>query len=158
MLPSIIGTTYFKRFAHENRISRKLLMATFAMSLLSMAGFIILIYPVVNVLYDNRYSDVALFACFLSVGFTFHGLGDVFNRFLGAHGQGKSLRNGAFISGAIALIGYTLGVYYLDIWGAIVTKVLASLIYFVSMAVYYICFIKTKTVQNTHSGFRQITK
>lgn len=144
MLPSIIGTTFFKSFAHENSISRKILIATFSMALISMIGFAILIYPVVGFLYDNRYSDVSLFACILSIGFTFHGLGDVFNRFLGAHGQGKSLRNGAFISGGIALIGYTIGVYYLGIWGAIITRIMTSLAYFVSMSVFYYCYIKKK--------------
>lgn len=142
MLPSIIGTTYFKRFAHENSISRKILLSTFSMALLSMIGFVILIYPIVGILYDDRYSDVALFACILAIGFTFHGLGDVFNRFLGAHGQGKPLRNGAFISGIIALLGFTIGVYFFGIWGAIITKILASLAYFASMLAFYICFIK----------------
>lgn len=142
MLPNIIGTTYFKRFAHEESISRKILVSTFAMSLLSLICFIILIYPVVGILYDNRYSKVALFACILSIGFTFHGLGDVFNRFLGAHGQGRSLRNGAFISGIIALIGFTLGVYYFGIWGAIITKIFASMAYFISMLTYYLIFVK----------------
>lgn len=142
MLPSIIGTTYFKRFAHENSISRKILIYTFSMALLSMIGFAILIYPVVEILYDERYSDVALFACILAIGFTFHGLGDVFNRFLGAHGQGKSLRNGAFITGAIALCGYTIGVYYFGIWGAIITKILSSMAYFCSMVLFYIKFVK----------------
>lgn len=144
LLPSIIGTTYFKRFAHVDSISRKILISTFSMALLSMIGFILLIYPVVGFLYDDRYSDVALFACILSVGFTFHGLGDVFNRFLGAHGQGKPLRNGAFISGFIALLGFTIGVYYFGIWGAIFTKIAASLAYFVSMSVFYLLFTKNK--------------
>ena len=142
MLPSIIGTTYFKRFAHEICISHKILVSTISMALFSLIGFVILIYPVVGFLYDERYSEVALFGCILSIGFTFHGLGDVFNRFLGAHGQGTSLRNGAFISGFIALVGYTLGVYYFGIWGAIITKISASITYFVSMTVFYICFIK----------------
>lgn len=142
MLPSIIGTTYFKHFAHEESISRKILVTTFAMSLLSLIGFVILIYPIVGILYDERYSDVALYACILSIGFTFHGLGDVFNRFLGAHGQGKPLRNGAFISGAIALLGFTFGVYFFGIWGAIITKISASLAYFISMVVFYFSFVK----------------
>ncbi len=142
LLPSIIGTTYFKRFAHENCISHKVLISTFSMSLLSLTGFVILVYPVIRILYDDRYADVALFASVLSVGFTFHGLGDVFNRFLGAHGQGKPLRNGAFISGAIALIGFTIGVYYFGIWGAIVTKIVASLAYFASMIMFYLTYTK----------------
>lgn len=142
LLPSVIGTTYFKRFAHEDCISRKILLTTFSVSLVSLIGFVILIYPVVGLLYDDRYSSVALYACILSVGFTLRGLGDVFNRFLGAHGQGKLLRNGAFISGGIALIGYTIGVYYFGIWGAIVTKIAESLAYFSSMFVFYINYIK----------------
>ena len=140
MLPSIIGTTYFKSFAHDNCISRKVLTSTFLMSVISLVGFVALIYPIVGILYDERYAAVALYACILSIGFTFHGLGDMFNRFLGAHGKGTYLRNGAFIAGGISLLGYTIGVYYFDIWGAIVTKISASLAYFASMVVYYICF------------------
>ena len=143
MLPNIVGTTYFKSFAHENSISRKVLTSTFLISTASLVGFVVLIYPIVNILYDKRYADVALFACVLSIGFTFHGLGDVFNRFLGAHGQGTYLRNGAFLSGAIALLGYTFGVYYLGIWGAVITKITSSLAYFFSMVAYYVCFTKT---------------
>ena len=147
MLPSIIGTTYFKRFAHENCISRKILLSTFSLSFISLIGFIVLIFPVIGLLYDERYSKVALYACLLAIGFTFHGLGDVFNRFLGAHGQGKPLRNGAFISGVIALIGYTIGVCYYDIWGALFTRIITSLSYFTSMIVFYFFFIN-KTKEN----------
>ena len=147
MLPSIIGTTYFRRFAHENCISRKILLSTFSLSFISLIGFVVIIYPVVGLLYDERYSKVALYACLLAIGFTFHGLGDVFNRFLGAHGQGKPLRNGAFISGVIALIGYTIGVCYYDIWGALFTRIITSLSYFTSMIVFYFFFIN-KTKEN----------
>lgn len=147
MLPSIIGTTYFKRFAHENCISRKILLSTFSLSLISLIGFVVLIFPIVDFLYDERYSKVALYSCLLAIGFTFHGLGDVFNRFLGAHGQGKPLRDGAFISGIIALIGYTIGVCYYDIWGALFTRIITSLSYFTSMIVFYFFFIN-KTKEN----------
>jgi len=142
MLPSIIGTTYFKSFAHEDCISRKVMTNTFIMSAVSLFGFIALIYPIVGILYDERYTDVAFYACILSIGFTFHGLGDMFNRFLGAHGKGAYLRNGALIAGGISLLGYTVGVYFFDIWGAIFTKISASLAYFVSMAMFYITFTK----------------
>ena len=65
---------------------------------------------------------------------------------MGAHGQGKFLRNGAFISGAIALVGYTVGVYYFSIWGAILTKISASIAYFASMVIYYYNFRKNYKV------------
>ena len=35
----------------------------------------------------------------------FHGLGGFFNRFLGAHGKGKELRNAALSTGGIILVG-----------------------------------------------------
>ena len=54
MLPSIIGTTYFKSFAHEECISRKVMLNTFVMSAVSLVGFVMLIYPVVGILYDAR--------------------------------------------------------------------------------------------------------
>lgn len=146
MLPSIIGTTYFKSFAHDNCISRKILNATFLISVVSLVVFVVLIYPIVGVLYDERYVDVAFYASVLSIGFTFHGLGDMFNRFLGAHGKGSYLRNGAFIAGGISLLGYTLGVYCFDIWGAIITKISASLAYFTSMIIYYRCFRKREII------------
>ena len=81
-------------------------------------GIIILIYPVVDFLFNEKYQSVATYASFLAFASTAHGLGDVFNRFVGAHGFGKYLRNGAFISGGVAFIGYTLGVNGLDIVSA----------------------------------------
>ena len=142
MLPNVIGTTYFKQFAHQNIISKNVLWTTYLMSFISLAGFIILIYPTVDILYDESYINVAFYASFLALGATLQGLGDVYNRFLGAHGKGRYLRNGAFLSGAIALLGYTLGVYYGGIVGAIVTRILSSFSYFILMFFYYKRFVK----------------
>ena len=68
---------------------------------------------------------------------TAHGLGDVFNRFVGAHGFGKYLRNGAFISGGVAFIGYTLGVWLWGINGAITTRIAFAVTYMALMILYY---------------------
>lgn len=69
-----------------------------------------------------------------------HGLGDMFNRFLGAHGKGKEIRNGAFICGAIVVLGSTILVYFFEITGAVVTKLLSDIIYFMVMYFYYLKF------------------
>lgn len=142
MLPNVIGTTYFKQFAHQEFISKKILWSTYLMSLITLIGFCLLIYPVVNILYDQSYVDVAFYASILAVGFTFHGLGDMYNRFLGAHGKGVYLRNAALVSGSISLIGYTIGIYYGGIMAAIVTRILSSLSYFSVMFYYYKLFVK----------------
>lgn len=138
MLPNVIGTTYFKRFATQSLIERKVLIGTLAMSIVTLIGFVILIYPVVGFLFNEKYQSVALYASFLAFASTAHGLGDVFNRFIGAHGYGKYLRNGAFISGGVALVGYTLGVWFWGINGAIATRIAFSLTYLLMMFKYYI--------------------
>lgn len=137
MLPNVIGTTYFKRFALQNQIERKVLWGTLAMSAITLIAFIILIYPVVDFLFNEKYQSVALYASFLAFASTAHGIGDVFNRFVGAHGFGKYLRNGAFISGGVAFIGYTLGVYWLGINGAIATRIAFALTHMFLMVYYY---------------------
>lgn len=142
MLPNVIGTTKFKDFAHQNKISNKLLKYTILLTTITYFGFIILIYPVVDFLYNDSYNIVALYACFLALGNSFHGLGDMFNRFLGAHSQGRQLRNGAWLSGLVLLIGFTIGIYYGGIWAAIVTKICGSLTYLAAMIYYYLKFIK----------------
>ena len=138
MLPNVIGTTYFSRFAKQDKIDDKVIVATLAMSALTLVGFIILIYPVVEVLFNEQYQIVAIYASFLAIASTMHGLGDVFNRFLGAHGKGKELRNGAFISGSVALAGYTGGVYLWGINGAIATRIAFAATYLVMMLYYYL--------------------
>lgn len=146
MLPNVIGTTYFKQFAHQSFIPRKLLLGTYLMSIASLCAFIILIYPIVDILYNDSYANVAFYASVMAVGFTFHGLGDVFNRFLGAHGKGVFLRNAAWISGSVSLLGFTIGIYYYGITAAIITRILSSSIYYFYMLFYYRKF--RKTVQN----------
>lgn len=138
MLPNVIGTTYFKRFATQKQIERKVLIGTLAMSMVTLIGFVILIYPVVGLLFNEKYQSVALYASFLAFASTAHGLGDVYNRFIGAHGYGKYLRNGAFISGGVALVGYTLGVWLWGINGAIATRITFALTYLFMMVIYYI--------------------
>lgn len=142
MAPSVIGTTFFKQFAGQSRISPKVIRLTVGTSIISIVGFDIIIFPLVNFLYDSSYQSVAIYACFLAIASTAQGLGDVFNRFLGAHGQGRQLRNGAWLSGAVAIVGYTIGVYFFDIYGAILTRILSAVVYCTSMVLYYNSFTK----------------
>lgn len=140
MLPQVIGTTYFKQFASKNSIHSKVLLYSIILAVITFLGYILLIHPIVHFLYDKSYSIVALYASFLAFGFSLHGFGDIFNRFLGAHGHGAYLRNGAFISGGIQIIGFTLGIYLWNINGAIMTRILASIAYFTVMLIYYYKF------------------
>lgn len=142
-LPNVIATSYFKRFASLRIIDSKVLIGTFIMALTSFILFAILITPIVEFLYSEEYSSVAIYAIFLAIASTMNGLADVYNRFLGAHGQGKDLRNSAWVSGAIAILGYTAGVYFCGIEGAIATRILTCVVQFLMMLFFYRKFISS---------------
>lgn len=144
MLPSIIGTTYFKSFASENKIRQSVMITSVGLTVTSGLLFIFLIEYVVIFLYDDTYSCVAEYASWLVVGTCMYGLGDMFNRFLGAHGQGRQIRNAAFACGAVLSIGSVVLVFYFHIYGAIATRILSALVYFYVIYHYYRCFILTK--------------
>ena len=139
MLPSIIGTTYFKKFATQNRIEGKVLRNSALLTIGSCIMYIICIKYVVAFLYNDQYQVVGEIASWLAVGMSLHGLGDMFNRFLGAHGKGREIRNGAFICGTVVVLGSTILVYFFEIAGAVVTKLSSDIVYFMVM---YFCYLK----------------
>lgn len=143
-LPAIIGTTQFKKFAVQNKISKNVFFGSVVLTFLSAIIFIALIKYIVSFLYDDSYAIVSIYASFLAISTCFHGLGDMINRFLGAHGQGRQIRNSAFICGFIKLIGSVVLVYYWHIWGAIVTALLGAISYFMALFIYYRLFINKK--------------
>lgn len=141
MLPSIIGTTYFKRFALQDKIDKKVMLGSVGLTVLSCIVFVIFIKYIVLFLYNESYSCVAKYASWIAVGTCMHGLGDMFNRFLGAHGQGKQLRNGAFACGIVLALGSFVLVYFYQITGAIITKIVSAAVYLGMMVYYYLKFV-----------------
>ena len=136
-LPSIIGTTYFKKFASEPRIPAKVMRYTILISAISCILFILFIKPVVTFLYSSRYEVVGIYAIWLAVGYTVHGIGDMINRYLGSHGKGKEIRNASIANGVFKVFGYTLFVYLFNTPGALITTIMCDFIYAGSIFYYY---------------------
>jgi O-antigen/teichoic acid export membrane protein len=136
-LPAIIGTTYFKQFAREPKIPAKVLKASIVLTGLSCILFILLIKPFVILLYSEKYSIVGNYAMWLSIGFCIHGFGDMINRYLGSHGQGKSIRNSSIANGVFKIFGFTVLVYIFGTKGALITNVVCSIIYCMMLVYYY---------------------
>ena len=135
-LPSIIGTTYFKKFATEPCIPPKVMRYTLLLSTVSCIFFLILIKPLVYFLYSEEYLIVGTYASWLAIGFTIHGIGDMINRYLGSHGKGKEIRNASIANGIFKIFGYTILVYLLNTPGALITTIICDFIYS-SMVFYY---------------------
>ena len=137
MIPSAVGTTFFKDFANRDSIPLKATAVTIVLSIGALIFFLLIIKKVILLLYSAEYNSVVPLAYLVSIGCTFRGLGDYFNRFLGAHGKGKELRNGAFANGISNVIGYTVLVYAFEVKGAAVTKIISDFIYWYMMYYYY---------------------
>lgn len=142
-LPSIVGTTYFKKFATQRSIPAKVIWFTIAMTSTTCVAFLLLIHPIVTFLYTDRYAVVGTYASFLSVGYCIHGLGDMFNRYLCSHGQGVAVRNASIANGILKIVGYTVLVGLFNTNGAIATTIACSIVYFVCLIYYYLKFTKT---------------
>ena len=144
-LPAIVGTTYFKKFATQPAIPQKVITITVGLTITTCFIFILLIHPVVEFLYTDRYAVVGTYASILSVGFCIHGLGDMFNRYLCSHGQGGAVRNASIANGVFKLLGYTFLVWLFNTNGAIATTIICDIIYFGCLIIYYTRFIKQPT-------------
>lgn len=137
ILPTIVGTTHFKEFANTDHIAHKVIRNTVVVSLISLIAFVLMIVPLVKWVYSEAYAPVGYYSCLLAIGMVWHGFGDMYNRFLGAHGKGKEIRNSAVITGIIQLSGSVGLVYICGIYGAIITRIISSITYCILMMYYY---------------------
>ena len=65
--------------------------------------------------------------------------------FLGAHGQGKAIRNASIANGVFKVVGYIALVYLFNTSGAIATTILCDVIYLMVMLYYYYKFTNKPT-------------
>ena len=141
-LPTIVGVTYFKRFATLPSIPPKVIYFAFGMTAVTCVLFLLLIHPIVVFLYTERYAVVGTYASFLSVGYCIHGLGDMFNRYLCSHGQGVPVRNASIVNGVFKIFGYIVLVALFNTNGAIATTIICDVIYFSCLLFYYLRLIR----------------
>ncbi|MFO7810014.1 MAG: oligosaccharide flippase family protein [Candidatus Delongbacteria bacterium] len=143
LIPSIAGTTMFKEFANRNRIPAKVTYVTLSISAGTLVLFFLLIKPAVFLLYTKDFAGVIPLAYIVAFAQIFHGFGDYHNKFLGAHGQGKKMRNGAIAVGVSNLIGFVTLVPFFGALGAAYTKLFSGIIYTSSMVYFYKKYVRS---------------
>ena len=136
-IPNVIATTHYKDFSTKNAIPNKLLIITFGLSVSALLLLWLLVPPFITYFYKKEFYPVIALNFIVSIGIIFHGFADFFNRFLSAHGQGKALRNSAFIVGlSLMVLNITL-IPLIGEKGAAFTKAITGIIYCVCMLWYY---------------------
>lgn len=136
-IPSTIATTHYKSFATDKKISKKLVLLTMGLSVFSMVALWVVVPPFIIWFYGESFKPVITINFFVCIGVMIYGLSDFYNRFLGAHGKGKELRNASFIVGLGALFSNIIFIPPFGEYGAAYAKIMAGAIYLLVIIYYY---------------------
>jgi O-antigen/teichoic acid export membrane protein len=148
MLPAAIGTVYFRQFARSKFIPRKVTAVAYAASAAILIMALSLIDFVIVTLYTEEFLPSIWLARWMICGAILQGLGSIYNRFLGAQGEGRALRTAAFAQGFVNIIGYLGLVYLLGAEGAAYTRFASGLVYFIALYLLYRRFLVRRAGAN----------
>jgi O-antigen/teichoic acid export membrane protein len=136
-IPNVIATTHFREFSQRESISRRLILLTVGITLTGLLLNWLLVGPFIRFFYTPNFYPVITLTYIVSIGILFNGMGDFFNRFLAAHGQGKALRNSAILVGVLLLVlNVTLIPAFLE-KGAAFTRICSGFSYLAIMYLFY---------------------
>lgn len=137
LIPNVIATTHYKDFSTKIRMPRKLIFLTGFLSFTALIFIRIIVGPFIRYFYGTDFIPVINLNLLVSFGVLCHGFADFFNRFLGAHGKGKALRNSSFLIGSSLLILNLTFIPKYGETGAAYTKIFIGILYFLTMMFYY---------------------
>jgi O-antigen/teichoic acid export membrane protein len=134
---SSIGTVIFRSSSSSKSLSKKILCYSFGFGgLLGVVYFIATENLLVRA-FGSQYTRSVRMAQVLGVGSLMIGWGDIFQRFLGAQGQGKKMCIAAVSTGIVGIVSAAILLPKWDAYGAIVSSVLAATTYFgLNLALY----------------------
>jgi O-antigen/teichoic acid export membrane protein len=146
-IPNTIATTNYKEFSLAPSIPRKLTQLTLLLTAICLIALWLVVPPLIIHFYGNKFQPVISLTFFASIGLALYGMADYYNRFLGAHGHGKLLRNTSFIVGSLILIFNLVLIPRFGATGAAITRMVGGGAYFLCMLYYY-----KKTVNNNRKN------
>ena len=115
MLSRSLSVSLFKGFAQAERIPKKVIYLNFLWLLSCVIGLTVLGKYILIFLFSEKFiSSVPLIFPLALAGF-FQGMYQPYNMFLGAHGKGKWMRNGAFM---MAGGNFITNILFIPRWGA----------------------------------------
>ncbi|MDD2549470.1 MAG: oligosaccharide flippase family protein [Bacteroidales bacterium] len=138
LIPNVIATTHYKDFSTKKRIPTKLFIITLGLSLAALIALWLIISPFIRYFYGVEFEPVIRLNLIVSTGVALHGLADFINRFLGAHGQGKALRNASFFVGISLMTLNLILIPKFGATGAAFTKFASGIIYILIIYLYYL--------------------
>lgn len=137
LIPNAVATSSFRSFAKQRKISPKIIFVTIGFSMVTLSIALLFFGQPLSWVYTKNFAPVGALARALSAAAILIGFGDFFNRFLGAHGKGKELRDAAYLMGGVNVVGFLLLVPRWGVWGLVLTSIFAGIAYFLFIFGHY---------------------
>lgn len=141
MLTATLGNIMYKSNVKREKISVMLLSFIF---LLNIVGYLIFIYLLENyfiLIFSLKYIYSIYYIKYLSLYGCLLGIGDFFNRFLGAKGYGGKLMTSAILTGLSMLICYLTLIPTYKIKGLLLSYIISGFVYFLTQIYFYIKYL-----------------
>jgi O-antigen/teichoic acid export membrane protein len=146
-IPNTIATTHYKDFSKQKLIPKKLIIVTLALSLSALIVLWVIVPPFVDYFYGETFYSVVPLNYIISIGMVAHGIADFFNRYMGANGQGKILRNTSFVVGISILVANIALIPKWGEYGAAYTNIISGFVYLIIMSTSYYKYINNENHQ-----------
>ncbi len=142
LIPNVIATTSYKKFANSNYIDKSTLKTMYLMSLFVLVMIFIVAKSIILIVYGIDYLECVSLVYFLSLGSVFYGISDFYNKFLSSKGKGIELRNSSFIVGLVLITSNFILIPYFGAKGAAVATIISGISYYLIIVYYYKKVIK----------------
>ncbi len=137
VLISSVGSVIFRSSSRSPSLSTRTLFFSFGFGGALMVAYLLATETLLTWLFGRRYDPSVRMAQLMGVGGVMIGLGDIFNRFLGAKGQGGGIALVAVSTGTVGILSAAALLPRWNAYGAIASSVLASATYLgLMMAIY----------------------
>ena len=136
-LPSIVGTSYFKKYIKLPTIPSAAFKKVIVSSLLLLVALLLGVDYIIDFFLGAKYKEVSALIKLGSFGAILHGFADFVNKFLLAKGEAIYLKRVSVVVGIIQLSSSLILIHYFSATGAIIAKSLGSLALFSALFFYY---------------------
>lgn len=137
LLSNSLSTTLFKSLAQKEEVPKKVIYVNFLWLSVSCLGLVILSKYIVIILFSTEFIKVVPILIILAFANFFRGLTQAYNRFLGAKGQGKPLRNTAIVLTICNLLGNLTLIPFFGTIGAAYASLFALIMNYLVHVCYY---------------------
>jgi O-antigen/teichoic acid export membrane protein len=138
VLLSSIGTVIFRSSSRLSRLPLDLIVLTGSTGVALGIAYWIATEWLLTVVFGDKYGPAVWMAQLLGIASLLIGLGDVLQRFLGAHGLGRALGAASVATGVVGMLTAAVLLPRMTTTGAIVASISAAATYVTLLAIVYV--------------------